>query len=139
MPIYGNTLNFQQASVNVPQFVPLLVFLEFQFLNSNQKVDFSQKSEDSTQIQVRNIPIYGHKTQKSQENTIDYQIILAVFVPPPSLTPFLHQLGYKVVGYIKFTMLLHVFSNVPHHFRTIQGTTKGVHFRPFLEHFSWFL
>ena len=63
------------------------------------------------------------------ENTDKFRSIYAVKTCPSLFASFMPLLGYNVRGYMKFTMLLHVFSNVPPHSILFWGTRiKGTFF-----------
>ena len=74
------------------------------------------------------------------ENTDKFRSIYAVKICPSLFASFMPLLGYNVRGYMNFTMLLHVFSNVPPHSILFWGTRiKGTFFPLSKERNFWFL
>ena len=112
----------------VPLLYPKKGIQGFSPSNLFYKFHFSLKSCDIPKFMCE-IPgkylIFG-------ENTDKFRSIYAVKICPSLFASFMPLLGYNVRGYINFTMLLHVFSNVPPHSILFWGTRiKGTFLSPF--------
>ena len=119
-----------------PSLYPYWCFQSFSFKIPSGNFFFHGNPGDNSEFRYEICPYMGIKPRNSKKILKIAGRSQLQNVPPPFLAPIPHQLGYKVVGYIKFSMFLHVFSNVPHQFHTIRGTTKGVHFSQLLGAFS---
>ena len=100
----------------------------FSSSNPFQKLHFLLKSWEIPKFRCE---IHG-KYSKFQENTKYFRSISALKICPSLFASLMPHLGYKLRGYINFTMFLHVFSNVPPHSILFWGTRiKGTFLSPF--------